>query len=286
MESKKNQNVIVKIVRVAWTEYIQWLCSPRMVVFFSMLFFIYYYAAQPLIQHAINMNDTLGAFEIFIAVGNSKEMAFVMPAVFLVLMSDYPKIDGNSYIHIIRVGRYCWYLGQICMGVMAVVTFIIGVMVSCCLMGTGYITFSNQWSDVVTKYYQLHPEETMNYITRFITGRLYNNFKPMETVGYTASLLVGYFLILCMIKIICFFWHNRQAGVVVCGSLIAVGGALLVANTRWRWLFPMSHAIGWQHCDELLRTMEVTMSQSYLYFIIVIFALFLYGVTLAEKYRF
>ena len=209
MENRKQTgNGMGKIFRCAWSEYIRWLFNPRVAMFFAMLFFIYQFAAQSLVEHAEKLGKPLGIFEIFIAVGNSYQMLFIMPSIFLLLIGDCPKNDGNMFLYVARAGRYHWFLGQVLTGILAAVTFICGVFLACCLMGIGHVENANRWSDVVTKYYMLYPNEAQHYASRFITGRLYNNFTPNEALFYTLTLLFGLLVLLYMIKLVCFLMGN------------------------------------------------------------------------------
>lgn len=283
---RKKRNGLGKVLRCAWSEYIGWLINPRVAVFFAMLFFIYQFAAQSMIEHAEKMGQPLGVFDIFIAVGNSYQMMAIMPSVFLLLIGDCPKNDGNMFLYVARAGRYHWFLGQVLMGIMAAVTFIGTVFLACFMMGAGHAEYSGGWSSVVTEYHLLYPDDAQNLTSSFITGRLYNNFTPNEALFYTITLLFAMLVFLYLLKLICFLGGNPMAGLPAGITLIGVGCALMLLDIKIKWLFPMAHALEWQHCDEVLKTMEVSMTQSYLYFAVWILVLFTAGVMLVERYNF
>ncbi len=63
-------------------------------------------AVEPLIERAEKMDLSLDILEPFAAVGNSGMLVMLMPCVFMVLVSDYPKMTGNTLFFVQRTGRW------------------------------------------------------------------------------------------------------------------------------------------------------------------------------------
>lgn len=91
-----------KIWGVTRTEYVSWITDPRIIILGVLLIFIKMLAIDPLAARAEKFGDTMIIFEPYIAVGNSGALTLFMPLVFLVLLSDYPKLGGNSMFYISR----------------------------------------------------------------------------------------------------------------------------------------------------------------------------------------
>ena len=83
-----------KIWAVARTEWLKWVCNPRMIIIPVLTVFIYSYAITPLLERSEKMGEPLNLLEPLIAVGNSGMLTLIIPLVFLTLMSDFPKTDG------------------------------------------------------------------------------------------------------------------------------------------------------------------------------------------------
>ncbi len=274
------------IGKVAWNEYVRWICNPRMIMFFCMLLFIETYVVDKMLQYSDNLGAPLGIFEVFTAVANSVQLCVMIAAVFLLLMGDFPRKDGNTLLYVHRAGKYNWFLGQVLMMVLSAATYLAAIVLFCIATCAGHISVSNRWSDVVTKYTSVFPDEKDFIVATLINGRLYNNFTPVQAFGYSVTLLFGMLLLLLMVKVVFFMFGNPSLGVVTGGLLIGSGWTLNMVDTKLKWAFPMAHVLEWQHCDLVFRTMEVSMGQSYWYFAILCMALFIIGLFKLDKYNF
>lgn len=274
-----------RIHSIAFTEYVRWLCNPRQILFVCFLYFANSYVITPLLEHATKMGETINVFEPFIAIGNNNGLIFVLPALFLVLISDFPNLDENALLYIHRCGKQEWLLAQMVSGLWKIATYLIGILLGTIILTNGNCYVGNCWSDVITKYYLYYPDEQQSYVNKLITGNLYNNFSVYQALGYTITLLVGYLFLLSMIKIVCFLFGNAMLGMVLGGGIIAIGCGLTFGDTMAKWIFPAAHALEWQHCDEVLNTMSVTMGHSYFYFLFLCLVMVYVANVLLERYN-
>ena len=75
-----------------------WLADPRISILFILVIYIHTFVAKPLLQTAELMEGKLNYLEIPISLGSSGMVMLILPVVFLVLISDFPRIDsGNIY---------------------------------------------------------------------------------------------------------------------------------------------------------------------------------------------
>lgn len=104
-------------IRAVWgtaqSEYIKWICSSRMLIFLCALIFIDQFAVKPLVEISKQTGVKLGLIEPFIAITNSDVLLMIMPIVFITLIGDFPKNDGNMLFCVQRTWRVNWLLGQI-----------------------------------------------------------------------------------------------------------------------------------------------------------------------------
>lgn len=56
-------------------------------------------------------------------------MILLVPAVFLAIMSDYPRIDGNTLFVVQRAGKGNWFFGQILYVQMSILSYLLIVFV-------------------------------------------------------------------------------------------------------------------------------------------------------------
>lgn len=285
-ETNKTGRRRCAVWKIAKNEYIRWICNPRMIVFFGMLIFIQSYVVEEMLAHSEKMGMSIGIFEIFIAVANSTELCILIPAVYLLLNGDFPRRDGNTLLYVYRAGRYEWLLGQMLMSVLSILTYLGAVLAFCIFSGIRHCYIENQWSDVVTKYTTIFPDDKTTTVTDLITGRLYNNFTPFQAFLYSISLLFCMLFFMSMLKLFFFLFGKATTGVAVGGCLIVFGWIFSLLDLKIKWIFPLSHAVEWQHCDEIFRTMTVSMQQSYLYFGILGMIFFFVSILLVEHFNF
>ena len=141
-------------IRAIWNtarcEFIKLITNPRIIIVGIMLVFIKTLVIEPLVGRAEKYGEPLNILEPFIAVGNSGKLVMFMPCVFLILISDFPIMGGNTLFFIKRTGKLNWFLGQILSIIMSIFTYIAVIFTSCLIMGKG--VWSNHWSNSITKY--------------------------------------------------------------------------------------------------------------------------------------
>ena len=116
------------ILAVARTEYLRWLTDPRVIIVGVLLVFMRSLAVEPLLERAVKFGEKLNILEPFVAVGNSGMLVMLMPCVFLILISDYPKMTGSTLFFIRRTGKTNWFWGQVLFLLMAIATFLLAVL--------------------------------------------------------------------------------------------------------------------------------------------------------------
>ena len=187
------------VLRIAKNEYIKWIRNPKMIILFVMLIFAYDYVILELTTAADKMGEKLQVLEGFIGISNSQLLLMIIPIVFVGLMGDFPRVDGNAMFYIHRVGKGNWLMGQMVFAAMASTTYLIAILgfSSLTLLGRCYV--GNVWSEITTKYYLFAPNEYAGIVANLTTGRLYNNLLPIQATLHICGLMFLFLLLfLCL----------------------------------------------------------------------------------------
>ena len=276
-----------KVVNIASTEYVKWIFNPRLIVFVSMYLFMYDYIIRELIVgidkmecHAINI------FEPFIAMANNSLVNLIIPAVFIVLMSDFPKTDGNTMFYIQRVGKLNWMWGQLLFSFMSIITYMTSIAYISFLIIGNKAYSRDVWSDLTTDYVQKFPQEKATLIANMINGRLYNNVTPIRAFIHTFLLSSLFLMLVAMILLAGFSAGKRVLSMGIVSAVIAIGSGLIQTDGKVKWLFPSANSMLEIHFDKILRERVVGLDISYLYFIGLIVILFVIACLAIRRYDF
>lgn len=270
----------------AKTEYIKWVCDARMVILGVLLIFIYNFAITPLLQNAEKMNEPLNMLEPFIAVANSGAVLMIIPLVFMTLIADFPKIDNNTVFYIMRIGRKNWLTGQIIKLVMMAASYLavifIGSVVPMLTRGFWY----NGWSNVVTNFKNVFPEQSMNFGTQLVPENLYNQLTVFEAAVKSYLLVFAYLMIIGLILLSLSLIKHKTLGFVACGAVIALGTAFCSIKTVLMWTMPMANSIIWLHFTKYFRVPEVSITFSVVYLVTFVLALIIFCYIMIGRFNY
>lgn len=276
---------IAKIWSVARAEFVKWLKNPRMIILVIVLVFINNCAVEPLLEHAEKVGSPLNILEPFIAVGNSDMLVLIIPAVFLTLMSDFPRIDAGSMFFVVRTGKLNWFLGQIVFSLLSIVSYMAVIFAGATVPLFNKAFWGNGWSLAVTRYATMFPDDSQSFASMLITGRLYNQMMPFYAALQTALLLICYLFLISMIMLLFNLMKNKILGVFCVCAVMAIGAALCFAQADAMWAAPMANAMIWLHYTELFSQPIKPVWCSYAYFIAIILALLACSLIKLKKYN-
>lgn len=272
------------VIAVAVEEYIGWITDARMLLVGVVFLFLYTLAITPLLEHAEKMGQPLHLAEPLIAVGNSNVLVMLIPMVFIVLLSDYPRITPNTLLVISRCGRGQWYVGQILFRFIAVVSYL-GIMAvgSVCL---SHGRVMGDWSEVVTKYNAIYPQEAESYASRLLPTNLYNQISLYGALFHTVVLLVLYLMFLSEVMYLFQLLNLQPYGLYAIMIVIMLGIVTCSLHLPGMWLFPLANTIVWLHYDAILSSAIVPVWQSYAYFFVAIVLCMAMNYGLTKRYQF
>lgn len=274
------------VLRVAKTEYVKWIRNPKMIILLVMLIFAYDYVILELIEAADKMGEKLQVLEGFIGISNSQLLLMILPIVFVGLMGDFPRVDGNAMFYIHRVGKGNWLFGQVLFAAMAAGTYLFALLGFSCLMLLGRCYAGNLWSEITTKYYLFAPNDYMSTVANLTTGRLYNNLPPWNAALHICGLMFLFLLLISMLLLVGFVCKLRIGGIIVSVGILCLGNVLAYMENGIRWIFPTAHAIMEIHFDEIYRKPIMDMRFSYIYFFILILVCVMISYIAIDHYDF
>lgn len=259
-----------KIFATANTEYMKWICNFRMLLLLVVAVFINGFAVEPLKQHAEKIQSPLNVLEPFIATVNSEVLVIIIPAVFLALMSDFPRTDGNTLFFIQRIGKKNWVIGQILFSIYAIFTYVAAIFLATVIPSISTCYFGNYWSIAVSKYADMFPSEANSFGCLLIKKNVYNQVSPWYAAIQGYAIMMLYLFVIVLIMLVFRTLQKKVYGMLTSVSIIAIGGTSCLAKMKLMWCFPMAHASVWFHYTKYYRSPVMTMWKSYLYFLCVI----------------
>ena len=100
-------------------------------------------------------------------------IVLILPALFLVLLSDFPQKGGIDFLYQMRCSKKTWIWGQILFALEAVIFLVVFLIVSSCIMMSENGVWQMRFSNAVTYYSSTFPERTGDYILQLLPENLY-----------------------------------------------------------------------------------------------------------------
>ncbi len=286
MENNRSAFSLKKCFHIAKGEYVKWICNPKLTLFAIMFLYIYDAMITKMVQAANDLNTELMVLEPFIAICNSSLLLLVLPSVYIGLMGDFPRLDGNSMFYLQRCGKQNWMIGQLLFSVFASFTYLFLVF----LASAGSIffrcTYENRWSDVTTKYVKYFPEQSESMVAKLIDGRLYNNLKPVSACLLSFALMLLFLVLISMMLMSGFVIGKHAAGIAVTAALVCIGTAIVQFRSSFYWLFPTAHVLLWTHFDEIYKYQVFPIACSFLCLLVLIVLFYLISFLRIDRYDF
>lgn len=272
------------ILSIARSEYVRWITNPRIIIVGILFIFMRTLAVEPLLEHAEKMDVPLTVFEPFEAIGNSGMLVMLIPCVFLILISDYPIISGNTLFFVQRTGKLNWFLGQL-LFVIAVIFSYMGMIFLVSILISGG-KFRTDWSETVRLYSARFPDESDSFASELLPSNLYNQIPLMTSVMQTFFLMSAYLFVLVLILYLFKLLNIKSTGLFAVFMIIGLGVSTCSIKTSAMWYFPMANTIVWLHYTEILREPITPIWRSYLYFAVLIAAILICNLATLKKMQF
>ena len=256
------------ILRMAFAEYKRWLCNPRILLLVMLIIYARESVGKLLCEHAIAMEEPLYWLEPYLALNNSVVAILIMPVFFLVLMSDFPMMEGCYLWTIYRTGKVKWVGIQMLFSFFSILTVMTGMFVSSIISCWGNMTLEGGWSRVITHYYLEFPDDANSPTAKLIQGDIYNQLDVRVAMFLSVTLTILMLLLYCAILLCGKIYGRKYLPLTICIGLMGVGAALRLIGTKWAFLLPSAHAMLSGHLYEYIRKPIVPYWMSYLYYVV------------------
>ncbi len=268
---KKN---LYNIWGVGRMEYRKFLADSRNIVVAAMLMLAYQFITKPLLDHAEQMGERINYLEPYTALLNSNLMILVIPTVFLVLMSDFPRMDGNTLMVVMRVGKRNWFLGQIVYFLLSIITYNAVLLAGMILPVLGRGVMSNRWSSVVCEFSARFPEQAQSRGASSIPEQIYYHMSPSYAVVMGGFLLMLYLLLLTLILMLVSIAGKKRIGILIDFAVVGAGMGLCATSSIYRFIMPMANSLLGVHFSKYYKDMVFSVTGSLIYFAVLILAVF------------
>lgn len=250
MRNKESWKQIVSIVR---SEYIKWLTNGKLILLAVLAVMIREIVILPILAAADEINQPINVLEPCIAQVNSRVILLLIPLVYLVLIADFPSVDGNTYYLIPRIGRRNWILGELLFQLTSLICYLLFLVVSTMIQVAGHSFFANGWSLVVTDYKAELMGRGAVSMEELVPPNLHFQMAPAGAFCLSYA-FVFLFLFLCgQVLLWATLYGKKLIGFWLILSSIAIGIAVCFARIKWMWLFPVCHSILWVHYQDYYR---------------------------------
>ena len=253
---------------MALAEYKRWVCDPRILMLFILIIYSREAVGKVFCEHAVAMGEELHWLETYLALNNSVVAILIMPVFFLVLMSDFPVMEGSYLWAIYRTGKVKWIVTQMLFAFFAILTVMFGMFCSSIISCWGNMTLKDGWSRVVTHYYLAFPEDANSPTAQLIQGDIYNQLEVGEAFMLSVTLTALMLLLYCAILLCGKIYGRKYLPLGICIGLMGLGAALRMLETKWAFLLPSAHALLSGHNHEYLRKPIMPYWASYLYYVV------------------
>ena len=272
-----------KQITVCRYSFFAWISSTKVMVF--LLYFIasYQLFIKPYIEFSQQLNSPLGTLEPFIIMTSMPYAASLLPLLTVILLGDIPIIDASGKFVIFRTGKTKWFAGQ--MLFIMCVSALMQVLLLLFSVGTVNVDsfFKNGWSLPVRNALS----KGSNILDAFaLDGAITNQVRPFQLVMITFTMNLLHTLVIGLVQYCFALVGKRVLGVLANIAMIGAGFCLWYVNTPFKWLLPLSHALYTGHYDSFFNKTYCDITLSYLYFFVLITALYFIAHRLTKKSSF
>jgi len=272
-------------IHISFAEFLRWLRSSRLIILGVMLVFIHIQIVTTLQNTSVMMGMPVAYLEAFVALGNSGVIVLIVPALWLVLMGDFPQKSGIDLFYQIRCSKRTWICGQMLFVVEAAVFLVAFLLISPIFMLRGYGEWNLEFSEAVRFYASTFPDRRGDYILTLLPENLYQQMNLGTAIVHTIFFMLFYFLLLSFVLLLAALCNQKIVGFLVDAVLILFGTVTTELKTKWMWLFPMAHSITGVHYEKYLSAEIFSIKMSYVYMILGCLGLIVCCMAAVRKYQ-
>lgn len=257
-------HAVKQIFKITRWSFMDWFMDVRQIVVLCVLLFVANYTVLPLVHLSRDVGVPINILEPFLANVNSLYIILIIVFCWLVLISDYPKMEGNNGYILIRVTRFRWLFGKMLAFVLSAIMFV-GELVLVFVFQTLKIGFlANGWSYIMRDYEEKYMDMTGTYeIVSIVDERIFNHYLPYEAFGKTVLILLGLFCMMGLIMIAASLGKSKMVGLIINIILLVGGFAVVQAGSGVSFWLPITNVMLAYQSVELIRLVPKSYSWQY-----------------------
>ena len=264
-----------KIFNISMAQFGTWIKDKRMIYLVLLVFFLDQQIISAMHENVLATGEKYAMLEPFIAISSTMWLQIIIPAIYLLLMYDFPSVYGGRYFYLVRTGRDKWYWGQILFSVLCTLVYSAIIVAVTVIVGMGNIEFKADWSNLVVNGERIF--DANNLGTALIKPSTFYQGRMWMVFGYN-FLFCSLNLLLCnMVQLAFFAFNHPKIGYFACLGINSLGAVLAYVTENVRWAFPTANAVFSFHFTDYLAKPKYPIYMSVLYFLIIIGALIISG---------
>ena len=285
-----------QIFMIVKVNFMRWNKNPQIVLAFGMGFVISFLLSNKVVTFAQQFDTTLQMFETFIWTFGDAKSILLISLCLLLLFSDFPNLDNDVPLLLVRTTRFCWMVGQVVYVMLATCVYVVFILISTCILSAKYSYPANLWSNTAAIFG--YSKIGKNVAIPSYVKVMERSF-PYKCTLELICLMLGYSLLLSILILffnLCKKNMGMVAGVVFSGFGLLLNPTLVMewfdipkerlvdANIIFGWISPLNHATYYMHnfgYDDLPK-----LWMSYVFFAVAILVIFVLCMLKIRKYSF
>ena len=257
----------------ARTAYTSWLLNYRMLVLGFVFMFMFTYFIKPMQELSRVFDTPMNVLEPFCAVVNSRTFLPLVIMGYMVLISDFPRLNDSAAFMLFRSGRLPWLCGQIMFLFMSSLTYILSILFSSMICVASNSFMLNAWSLVQRKFWIADDAVKQAHPFAGIDNSVLRQSRPYEALVHGIVLVVLFAVVVGCVQLVFALRQKKVISVFINVSGIAAGLIMLIVDIRLKWLFPISNCVFAWHYHSMFNYVLFPIQYSYIYFVSLIAAL-------------
>lgn len=271
--------------------------NPRIIITFILAFILCFLLSERVMTVAEYYKLPMQVAEPFIWTFGDRTAIMLISLLLILIFIDLPKLNHFTPYILSRIKKRHWLLGQFLYIIGATVVYFAVVMVMTAVLCMKRTFIGNQWSKTAALlgYSKLGEEMAVPSTVKVMEG-----ISPYGCMLEIIMLMLLYSLTLCFVMLFFAMKIGKKAGIVA-GLVYSISGYLLEtniiaqvfhipeyniyqANIIVGWISPLNHAVYQKHNFGYDRL--PTLSQSALFFLIILLVFAILSYRLLKKYHF
>ncbi len=282
--------------KVAISNFRGWHRKPQIYLTFFLGFIVSFLLSDKVVQFASEHGTILQFQEAFIWTFGDAQSILIASLLLLLLFADMPNLNNDVPFTLVRTSRGVWLAGQMLYQFMATFLFMGFILLSTCVLSSGYSYTGNMWSDTaaILGYSSIGEEIAVPAFVKVLELTF-----PYQCTIHIFLLMLGYSAVMTSLMLFLNLWKSKAG--MVGGVIFSAFGFLMnpsvldqilpanmpyvnMANIIFGWISPLNHATYYMHnfgYDNLPR-----LWQSYTGFIVLTALFFVMSMWRVKRYNF